>query len=30
MLRSLYLDNNLFEGEIPSNMFGHLPRLQQL
>ncbi|KAG8502462.1 hypothetical protein CXB51_000362 [Gossypium anomalum] len=30
MLRNLYLYNNLFEGEIPSNMFDHLPRLQQL
>ncbi|MBA0580075.1 hypothetical protein Gorai_022310, partial [Gossypium raimondii] len=29
-LRSLYLDNNLFEGEIPSDMFDHLSRWQVL
>ncbi|XP_040933780.1 receptor-like protein 53 [Gossypium hirsutum] len=30
MLTKLYLYNNLFEGEIPSNMFDRLPRLQEL
>ncbi|MBA0705385.1 hypothetical protein Golax_017584, partial [Gossypium laxum] len=30
MLRNLYLYNNLFEGEIPSDMFDHLSRLQVL